>query len=94
MSFGCSLCNGSGWAAVQDRKTHYLFGFRCHCSLGDRYSAKIPRWSHELKKHYYTATETPERDLKAKAANDNTSEEEIIAPPQPPTNFIEDSPPW
>ena len=86
MSFGCLLCNGSGWAAVQDRKTHFLYGFRCHCSLGDRYSSKIPRWSYELKRHYYIAENTPEPEQKLKAADDNTKTKEIASE--------DDFPPW
>lgn len=45
VSFSCSWCKGTGWIVASHKTKPGLFGFRCSCSLGDRYSSKIPVWS-------------------------------------------------
>lgn len=45
VSFSCSWCKGTGWIVASHKTKPGLFGFKCSCSLGDRYSSKIPVWS-------------------------------------------------
>lgn len=49
---GCHWCKNTGWVVALHKTKIGLFGFRCSCSNGARYSTKIPTWSSEYSRDF------------------------------------------
>ena len=53
----CSFCKNTGWVVARHHTLIGVYGFRCACSIGDRYSQKIPVWNQVWAKDF-----TPDAD--------------------------------
>jgi hypothetical protein len=49
---GCTWCKNTGWVVATHKTKIGLFGFRCSCSIGGRYSGKIPTWGSEYSQDF------------------------------------------
>ncbi|NDC55522.1 MAG: hypothetical protein EBZ69_01680 [Alphaproteobacteria bacterium] len=42
---GCGFCKNTGWIVARHQSLVGVYGFRCGCGFGLRWSDKIPVWS-------------------------------------------------
>lgn len=53
----CTFCKNTGWVVARHHTLIGVYGFRCGCSAGNRYSMKIPVWGSK-----YAETFTPDAE--------------------------------
>jgi hypothetical protein len=42
---GCGFCKNTGWVVARHQSLVGVYGFRCGCGFGHRWSDRIPVWS-------------------------------------------------
>jgi hypothetical protein len=55
----CHQCQSTGWVVAVSKKDFNIFGFRCACSAGNRYSRIIPEWNSRMKSKFHPDYEIP-----------------------------------